>query len=238
MFLDRNASAVLDDTKKYILLARRGTDLYEVFRGPQRGANPVQVKSANFTPTSADHGTVFLCDNPLTITLPLATSVGNGFTFTVVNTYGSTFGTVDLQRSGSDTIDEFLTQVILYPRQSVTYVCDGSSRYVSTSNFYRPRMTTISFSSTVTVSAKLGLYQEVGALTGNVTTLTIQSLVEGEQLRIRFVQDATGGRTVAAPSGAKIAGSLASAANQASILELYLSFAGSRLEGFWTQIPV
>ena len=38
ILLDRNADYVLDDTKKYLLIQRRGTDWYEVLRGPMRAS--------------------------------------------------------------------------------------------------------------------------------------------------------------------------------------------------------
>lgn len=78
---------------------------------------------------------------------------------------------------------------------------------------------------------------EPAALTGNVTSITLSNAVAGQTVQIRFQQDATGGRTVAAPSGAKVDGSINTTANRVSWLILTYSARGSRWEGNWLQIP-
>lgn len=235
MFLDRSVDLVLDDTKRFLCLQRRGTDWYEVWHSPPRWAIPVVSKSANFTATRADCGKVFECNNAITVSFEAAATLGDGWTATFIN-LNSSSNSVSLDPNGIETIDR-QTTTVLHSQQAVTIVCDGAE-FFSLTGYYRPRRTTVSFSSTLSINMLAGRYFEVAALTGNVTSLTITNSIEGERIRIRFVQDATGGRTVALPAGAKVAGSLASAANQASILDMTFSLAGSRMEGFWTQIPV
>ena len=79
---------------------------------------------------------------------------------------------------------------------------------------------------------------EPAALTGNVTSITMSNPVGGQTVNIRFVQDATGGRTVAVPTGAKISGILNPAANTVSWLVMTYSARASRWEGSWLQVPV
>lgn len=238
IFLDRNADYVLDDTKKYLLIQRRGTDWYEVLRGPSRAQMPVVAKNANFTVQREDIGKVFVCTNAITVSFVAAATLGNGFFCTIVNHNYNSAATVSLDPNSSETIDgNGTTLAILGSGAGKLIVCDGSKLY-SVNDYVVPFRVVVGFSSTITVNALDGLYFEVGTLTANVTTFTVQNAPIGKQLRFRFVQDATGGRTVAAPSGAKISGSLASAANQASHLDLMYTFDGNRLEGAWTQIPV
>lgn len=78
---------------------------------------------------------------------------------------------------------------------------------------------------------------EPAAMTGNVTSMTLSNAVVGQTVMIRFVQDGTGGRTVALPSGAKVAGSMPSGANMAAWLTMVYSSRASRWEGSWTEIP-
>lgn len=236
IFLERSADYYLDDTKNRLLLQRRGTDWYEVMRNPPRLAMPGTDKSSSFTATRGDIGKVFVIDGGgITVSLEAAATLGNGWTCTVVNV-NSGSNAVTLDPNSSETIDRS-TVYILHAQKAVTIWCDGTE-FFSLNGYGLPRRVSHSFASSITINMLEGRYHEVAALTGNITTLAIDNQIEGERLRIRFVQDATGGRTVAAPSGAKITGSLAAAANQASVLDLTYSFAGNRLEGFWTQIPV
>lgn len=78
---------------------------------------------------------------------------------------------------------------------------------------------------------------EPAAMTGNVTSITLSNPAAGQTVQIRFQQDATGGRTVAVPSGAKVDGSINTAANRVSWLILTYSSRGARWEGNWFQIP-
>lgn len=97
---------------------------------------------------------------------------------------------------------------------------------------------TVSFSATPTFDALQSNVFELGALTANVTSMTINNPTAGQTIAIRVKQDGTGGRTVASPSGAKIAGSVGTTASAASILTLTYSSADSRWEGSWTNLPV
>ena len=79
---------------------------------------------------------------------------------------------------------------------------------------------------------------EPATMTGNVTSITLSNAVAGQTVQIRFQQDATGGRTVAVPSGAKVDGSINTGANRVSWLILTYSARGSRWEGNWLVIPL
>jgi len=95
----------------------------------------------------------------------------------------------------------------------------------------------VTFSATPTFDCDDSNIFELGALTSNVTSMTIANASSGQSISIRFVQDATGGRTVALPSGAKVDGSIATGANRVSYLNLVRSAAGARWEGNWFQVP-
>lgn len=234
MLLDRSADYVLDDTLKYLLLQRRGNDWYEVFRGPARPSMPVVFKNSNFTVQKEDLGKVLTCFNAITVSLPAAASLGNGFFVSIIN-INTASNTVVIDPNGSETIDD-LTVRSLRNGDGVLIACDGTEFY-SVNGMEENFITQVTQSGTsLTINANDGPYIEVDALTGNITTFTINNSWTGKRMTIRFVQDATGGRTVAAPSGAKIAGSIASTANQASHLELVRSL--TRWEGYWTQIPL
>lgn len=237
MLLSRSADAVLDDTKKWMLLQRRGTDWYEVDRSPAPLQMPVLTKSSSFTVGPEHHGAMILCTaGGITVTFPAAATLGNGFTVAIVNSQ-TLSNNVVLDADGTELIDG-RGIVHVSARQAVSLVCTGSN-FHSLAGYHNSRYFSYTFASSIQIEAIHGDYHEVGILTGNITSFTINpSGPIGHRLRIRFQQDGTGGRTVAALSGAKIAGSLASAANQASILDITYSSFGLRWEGFWTQIPV
>jgi hypothetical protein len=95
----------------------------------------------------------------------------------------------------------------------------------------------VAFSATPTFDCTDSNQFELGALTGNVTSMTISNASAGQTISIRVAQDATGGRTVAVPTGAKIDGSIATGANRVSYLTMTYSSAGARWEGNWFQVP-
>lgn len=95
----------------------------------------------------------------------------------------------------------------------------------------------VSFSATPAFDAALSNYFELGTMTANVTGPTISNGVGGQTIVIRVKQDATGGRTFAAPTGAKITGSVGPVASASSFLTLTYSTADSRWEGAWTAMP-
>lgn len=236
LLLSRSADAVLDDTKRWILLQRRGTDWYEVDRSPAPLQMPVITKSSSFTVGPEHHGAMILCTGAgMTVSLPAATGLGNGFSVGIFNA-NSLDNVVIVDFAGTEFLNQHSGTPQLWPRQGVTMVTNGSHWYHLGGEF-RQRSATTSYGTTVFISPLVADFWQVSALTGNVTTLDMNNAFIGLQVRIRFQQDGTGGRTVAVPSGAKVAGSLASAANQVSIL--YLVYTNSlRWEGYWTQIPL
>ena len=78
---------------------------------------------------------------------------------------------------------------------------------------------------------------ELATMTGNVTSITLTNATAGQTVQIRFQQDATGGRTCAVPSGAKIDGSINTGANRVTWLIMTYSYRGSRWEGNFFQAP-
>ena len=101
---------------------------------------------------------------------------------------------------------------------------------------YTPSLTP-AHSATPTFDCATGNVFEPAAMTGNVTSITLSNAVAGQTVQIRFQQDATGGRTCAVPSGAKVDGSINTAADRVSWLILTYSSRGSRWEGNWLVIP-
>lgn len=94
----------------------------------------------------------------------------------------------------------------------------------------------VAFSATPTFNAQQSNVFYFGTLTGNVTSMTISNPTDGQTIQIRFVQDATGGRTVALPSGAVVSGSINSAANSVTWLVMTYVASASRWEGTFTRI--
>lgn len=235
MFLDRSADLALADTQTWIMLQRRSNDWYEVWRSPSALRAPCVSKTASFTVQVADHGKVFVCSGAgIVVSLLTAATYGNGFTFGIVNN-DALSNEVQLDTSGVETVDG-LTLMRVNKGRAVMVTTDGASKFWSLAGFERPLQQSQSFASSIGIDANDGTYHEIGVLTGNVTTLTLNNGWPGMRLRLRFKQDGSGGRTVAAPSGAKITGSLASAANQASHLDLIYTN-DLRWEGQWIQVP-
>ena len=98
-------------------------------------------------------------------------------------------------------------------------------------------VTAVTFGASPTFDASLSNVFHLGNLTGNVTSMTITNPAAGRFLTIRFKQDATGGRTVAIPAGAKISGVVGSTVNQVSYLNLAWNATDTRWEGSWTVLP-
>lgn len=101
---------------------------------------------------------------------------------------------------------------------------------------YTPSLTP-AHSATPTFDCSTSNVFEPAALTGNVTSITLSNAVAGQTVQIRFQQDATGGRTVAVPSGAKVDGTPDTGANRVNWLVLTYSSRGSRWEGNWLKVP-
>lgn len=101
---------------------------------------------------------------------------------------------------------------------------------------YTPSLTP-AHSATPTFDCAASNSFEPGVMTSNVTSLTMSNPVAGQTVQIICKQDATGGRTHAVPSGAKIDGSINTGANRVSILVMTYYGAGSMWVGNWLQIP-
>lgn len=114
---------------------------------------------------------------------------------------------------------------------------EASADYVRMATRAYTIATTVAYAAALTVDAADSNVIKIGNLTGNVTSLTIQNALEGQFLSIRFTQDATGGRTVALPAGAKVDGSIATGANRTSYLNVTWNSAAARWEGNWFQVP-
>ena len=116
---------------------------------------------------------------------------------------------------------------------------DGVKTFSSRSSHagaYTPSLTP-AHSATPTFDCATGNVFEPAAMTGNVTSITLSNAVAGQTVQIRFQQDATGGRTCAVPSGAKVDGSINTGANRVSWLVLTYSSSASRWEGNFFQVP-
>lgn len=116
---------------------------------------------------------------------------------------------------------------------------DGVKTFSSRSSHagaYTPSITP-AHSATPTFDCATGNVFEPAAMTGNVTSITLSNAVAGQTVQIRFQQDATGGRTCAVPSGAKVDGSINTGANRVSWLVLTYSSSASRWEGNFFQVP-
>lgn len=119
--------------------------------------------------------------------------------------------------------------------QTVAGVKTFSSRSVH-AGAYTPSLTP-AHSATPTFDCSLGNVFEPGLVTSNITSITMSNPVAGQTVNIIFKEDATGGRTIAVPSGAKIDGSPSTGANRISVLVMQYYGAGSIWIGNWLQVP-
>ena len=101
---------------------------------------------------------------------------------------------------------------------------------------YTPSLTP-AHSATPTFDCAAGNVFEPGVVTSNITSMTMSNPVAGQTVNVILKQDATGGRTIAVPSGAKIDGSPNTGANRISILVMQYYGAGSIWIGNWLVIP-
>ena len=136
--------------------------------------------------------------------------------------------------AGTDYADP-ASVVLLTGAQAVGGVKTFSNRSVH-AGAYTPSLTP-AHSAAPTFDCSTGNVFEPAALTGNVTSITLSNAVAGQTVQIRFQQDATGGRTVAVPSGAKVDGTPDTGANRVNWLVLTYSSRGSRWEGNWLKVP-
>lgn len=79
----------------------------------------------------------------------------------------------------------------------------------------------------------------IPTLVGNITITALANPYDGQPIRLRFVQDATGGRTVTLPSNVVASGSLNTAANKVSWLNLVYVYHPTTptWEGSWNNLP-
>lgn len=84
--------------------------------------NITVAKTGAYTVVGSDRGDVILCSGTLSLTLTAAATLGNGFSFGVVNT-GT--GTITIDPNASETVDGAGTKV-LKPGQSAILITDGS----------------------------------------------------------------------------------------------------------------
>lgn len=231
--LYRSVDYVMDDIRERLRLKHLGTDWYEVGRYPWIPSLTTVAKSSTFTIGKADHGTVFLCTGTYTVNIAAVSGLGNGFWFAIINV-GT--GLITLDPNSSETIDG-VTTLALAQGLGGLYAADGSTGFTCVVGQNMPLVTSIAFNASLTINTALGNYFEIGALTGNVTSTTLSNPYGGHTITIRFKQDGTGGRTVAAISGAKVAGAIDPTANVVSHLTLTYSLADTRWEGYWSSVP-
>jgi len=91
------------------------------------------------------------------------------------------------------------------------------------------------YSATPAFDAQLSNVFYLGAMTGNVA-FTITGPQDGQTINIRFVQDATGGRTVTPPANVKASGTIDATAGRASWLILTYVASATRWEGAWSWV--
>lgn len=84
--------------------------------------NITVAKTGAYTVVDSDRGDVILCSGTFSLTLTAAATLGNGFSFGVVNT-GT--GTITIDPNASETVDGAGTKV-LKPGQSAILITDGS----------------------------------------------------------------------------------------------------------------
>ena len=125
--------------------------------------------------------------------------------------------------------------VDLSTAQTVAGVKTFSSRS-SHAGAYTPSLTP-AHSATPTFDCAAGNVFEPGVVTSNITSMTMSNPVAGQTVNVILKQDATGGRTIAVPSGAKIDGAPNTGANRINVLVMQYYGAGSIWIGNWLQIP-
>jgi hypothetical protein len=115
---------------------------------------------------------------------------------------------------------------------------DGGTHPLIVVGFAYTPTSSQAFTATPTFDANLSnVFEFSGAMTANVTSVTITNPHPGQTISIRVKQDGTGGRTFATPSGAKILGNCGTTGNAASILGLTYSDMDDRWEGSWIPLP-
>jgi Lower baseplate protein N-terminal domain len=204
--------------------------LYFVSNGTTGGFG-IQVKTAAGSGIVVPNGqrAVLYCDG---------TNVLNAFT-TISGVAPSAFALTLLVAADAaaarTTLEIPTTAMMLTGDQSIAGVKTFTDRLVA-EGAYTPSLQP-THSATPTFDCAQSNVFEPAALTGNVTSLTLNNPVGGQTVNIRFVQDATGGRTVAVPSGAKVTGNMNPLASGVAWLVMTYSARASRWEGSWQQVP-
>ncbi len=186
------------------------------------------VKLTSGVPSAAVAGTDYV--------IPSGSITGSAATLTTARTInGTSFnGSANITTANWGTARNITVfGIAVSVNGSTTYTFQGRAAPTAA---YTPS-STVAFSATPTFDCTASNVFEFGALTANVTSMTVSNAVAGQTINIRFVQDATGGRTVAVPSGAKVSGSINTAASSATWLVMIYSTAGARWEGAWSQVP-
>lgn len=163
-------------------------------------------------------------------------NVGTAATWTTARTI--TIGLTGKSLNGSANVTWTLAElgaVDLTSAQSIAGVKTFTDRSVH-EGAYTPSLQP-TFSATPTFDCAQSNVFEPAALTGNVTSITMSNPVGGQTVQIRFLQDGTGGRTIAVPAGAKIDGTVETAANRVTWLIMTYSARASRWEGNWLVVP-
>lgn len=152
--------------------------------------------------------------------------------------YASSVGYVTAyDRTGGAYLDLNLRGLTTRLLAGGTAVLEAASTNVKLNKKAYTAPATVAFAASLTVDTNGSNLVKVGTLTGNVTSMTLSNATEGQFISIRFKQDATGGRTIALPSGAKVDGSPATGANRTSYLNLTWNATDTRWEGNWFQVP-
>lgn len=140
-------------------------------------------------------------------------------------------------RSGGAYLDLNLRGLITRLYASGVSVVEAASTNVKVNKKAYTTAASVAYAAALTIDTNASNVVKVGNLTGNVTSLTLSNATEGQFISIRFRQDATGGRSIALPAGAKVSGSYATGANRASYLNLTWNTGDARWEGSWFQVP-
>jgi hypothetical protein len=91
------------------------------------------------------------------------------------------------------------------------------------------RQKSVSYAASVAVDASMADYHLIGSLTGNITLATPVNGVQGQSIRIRLVQDATGGRTMTLGANMVLTGSITTTAN--TVTTLGFDYDGTKWRG-------
>jgi hypothetical protein len=95
----------------------------------------------------------------------------------------------------------------------------------------------VAYTAAIILNAATGDKYDVAALTGNVTSFTVNNLQNGQLMQICFIQDGTGNRTITLPGTYKIIGAISGVPNSVNILTLYKPSISAFIHATWTNYP-